>query len=147
MKNDYVTLTHYRYDENTARYITPVIQPTYIPPTIADLVISPNKVMDSMYYDNTLTNDDIESLSNGSNSTTIEYLKKLTVSKVVKKHDADVIVAPIFDVRTTDDFEKIIITVSGYPATYKDFRMITPEDAEFLRVYGLGIDTPSVLVK
>lgn len=142
---DYVT--HYRYDENTARYTIPNERPTYITPTIADLEISSQKVMESESYKNTLTAEDFENLNKGATPPTIDYLKNLTVSKVVKKYNADVIVAPIFDVKTTDDFESVIVTVSGYPATYKNFRVITPDDAEYLRVYGVEINTPAVLVK
>lgn len=140
-------VTRYRYDENTTRYITPTTQPTFISPTIADLDISSTKVVESETYDNTLSYYDVDNLNKGNGSATLDYLKNLTISKVVKKHNADVIVAPIFDVKTSDDAKKIIITVTGYPATYKNFRMVTPADAEALRVYGIDIAAPLVKVK
>lgn len=138
-----VQSTLYRYDENTARYITPAMQPTYITPTIADLDISSTKVVESETYENTLTNNDITNIEH---SPTIEYWKNLTVSKVVQKYNADVIVAPIFDVKTSDDFLTVTVTVTGYPATFKNFRKVTNDDAPAMRIYGIEIATPEIIL-
>ncbi len=137
------TSTVYRYDENTARYTDPAIQATYVSPTMADLEISSTKVIENVTYDNTLTAYDIR---NYENSPAIAYMKSLAVSKVVQKYNADVMVAPIFDIKTSDDFMTITVTVSGYPATFKNFRKMTETDAPAMRVYGIEINAPEVLI-
>lgn len=129
--------TRYRYDENTASYINTQMQPTYVIPTVADLEISPNKIVESQTFDNTLKSYDI---SHTEASPTLEYWKSLTVSKAVQAHNADVIVAPIFDIKTSDNYATVTVTVSGYPAKYKNFRNMSEKDADAFRVYGIEIE-------
>lgn len=95
------------------------------------------------YDENTLTSNDITNIEH---SPTIEYWKNLTVSKVVQKYNADVIVAPIFDVKTSDDFLTVTVTVTGYPATFKNFRKVTNDDAPAMRVYGIEIEAPEIIL-
>lgn len=128
--------TRYRYDENTARYINTQMQPTYVIPTVADLEISPNKIVESQTFDNTLKNFDISHEF----SPTLVYWKSLTVSKAVQAHNADVIVAPIFDIKTSDNYATVTVTVSGYPAKYKNFRNMSEKDAAAFRVYNIEIE-------
>lgn len=140
------TTYYYRYDESTARYINPEMRATFISPTIADLDISSNKITESVTYDNKLTLIDIQNLAGGQTSNNIEQLKSMTISKAVKKYNADVIVAPIFDIVTSKDYNTITVSISGYPATYKNFRKVTNEDAAVMRVYGIEIATPQIVV-
>lgn len=136
----------YRYDESTARYINPEMKATFISPTIADLEIASNKITESVSFDNMLTSTDVKRLENDQFSKNIELIKSLTISKAVKKHNADVIVAPIFDIETSRDYSTITVTVSGYPATYKNFRKMTENDANAMRVYGIEISKPQIVV-
>lgn len=130
---------YYKYDESTARYMNPAMMPILITPTIADLDISNEKITVTEKYDNTLTQYDFD---NFDNSPTIEYLKNYTVSKVVKQYDADVIVAPIFDIKTSDDYETIEVTISGYPANYVNFRNVKATDTITLRMYEIEVAQP-----
>lgn len=132
-------VTYHKYDESTARYMNPAIMPGFITPTIADLDISNEKITVTETYDNTLTQADME---NFESSATIEYLKNYTVSKVVKQYDADVIVAPIFDIKTSDDYETIEVTVTGYPAKFINFRNVKSSDSIAMRVYEIEIAQP-----
>jgi len=132
------TETLYRYDESTAVYTNPSLSPTLINPTIADLTITEKKVTESLTFDNNLTKADISS----ANSPVIEYMKNSVVSMTVKKYNADVIVAPIFDIKTSDNYMKITVTLSGYPANYKNFRNATKEDFELLKNSSLEVAKP-----
>ena len=132
-------LTYYKYDESTARYMNPAMTSGYITPTIADLNVSKTKISETETYKNTLTSKDMNSAEN---SPTIEYLKNYTVSKAVKKHNADVIVAPIFDIKTSDDFETIEVNVSGYPANFVNFRNVKAVDTITLRMYNIEVAQP-----
>lgn len=132
-------LTYYKYDESTARYMNPAMTSGYITPTIADLNVSKTKISETETYKNTLTSKDMNSAEN---SPTIEYLKNYTVSKAVKKHNADVIVAPIFDIKTSDDFETIEVNISGYPANFVNFRNVKVADTLTLRMYNIEVAQP-----
>ena len=132
-------LTYYKYDESTARYMNPAMLPGYITPTIADLNVSKTKISETATYENTLTSKDMNS---DKNSPTIEYLKNHTISQAVKKHNADVIVAPIFDIKTSDNYETIEVTVSGYPANFVNFRNVKASDTITLRMYNIEIAQP-----
>ena len=132
-------LTYYKYDESTARYMNPAMLPGYITPTIADLEVSKTKISETETYKNTLTSGDMNSTEN---SPTIEYLKNYTVSQAVKKHNADVIVAPIFDIKTSEDYETIEVTISGYPANYVNFRNVKATDTITLRMYEIEVAQP-----
>lgn len=130
---------YYKYDESTARYMNPAMMPILITPTIADLDISDEKITVTEKYDNTLTQYDFDNLDN---SPTIEYLKNFTVSKVVKQYDADVIVAPIFDIQTSADYETINVTVTGYPAKFVNLRNLKATDTITLRMYEIEVAQP-----
>lgn len=114
----------YRYDESTARYLTPGMT-GFVTPTAVDLQISATRISHTETLPNTLTQRDIDDIEY---SGTVHYLKNYTVSQAVKKYNADVIVAPIFDIKTSDDFSTITITVTGYTANYINFRKATSED-------------------
>ena len=130
-------LTYYKYDESTARYMNPAMTSGYITPTIADLNVSKTKISETETYKNTLTAEDMNSAEN---SPTIEYLKNYTVSKAVKKHNADVIVAPIFDIKTS--YDTIEVNVSGYPANFVNFRNVKAADTITLRMYNIEVAQP-----
>lgn len=132
-------LTYYKYDESTARYMNPAMLPGYITPTIADLNVAKTKISETYTYKNTLTSKD---MNNAENSPTIEYLKNYTVSQAVKKHNADVLVAPIFDIKTSDDYTAIEVTISGYPANYVNFRNVKESDTLTLRMYNIEVAQP-----
>lgn len=116
--------TYYKYDESAARYMNPALKPGFITPIIADLDISNTKITVAETYDNTISHRDINNIED---SPTIEYLKNYTVSKAVKKHNADIITAPIFDIKTSENYDKIEVTVSGYPANYINFKNLNPQ--------------------
>jgi hypothetical protein len=67
-----------------------------------------------------------------SNVLTIEELKREAVSSAIKNNKVDVLVEPTFKVVTVG--VENTVTVTGYPATYKNFRSIKAEDVPLLQV-------------
>jgi len=61
--------------------------------------------------------------------------KAFAVAKLLTKHNADVLVEPRFSIEeiTSGKTTTYNVIVSGYPATYKNFRPLTPADMELLK--------------
>ncbi len=62
----------------------------------------------------------------------VDFVKQDAVSDALTKSSADVLVEPKFQTVTTAG--KITATVTGFPATYKNFRSVTKEDIPLLEV-------------
>ncbi len=133
----------YKYNESTARYLQPSMS-GFVTPTTADLNVSPTRITHTETFANDLTEDDFKtSYSWRSNneetsklvsndSPTIQYMKNYTVGQAVRKYQADIIVGPIFEIKTSDNYETVSVTVSGYPASYINFRKTTDADIELI---------------
>ena len=135
----------YKYNESTARYLQPSLS-GYIIPMTADLNVSPTRISHSEIFDNELTADDFKSSNNSvrltneieltmltnNDSPSIQYMKNYTIGQAVKKYGADIIVAPMIEITTSADYTKITVTITGYPASYTNFRKMTESDAKLL---------------
>ncbi len=112
------------YVESSARVLEPE-QSMLLTPVIADLSVSNEKV----YYTEkeTFANFEVTPalLQN------ITELKKITLSRAVRAHKADVLVGATIDVVTKNN--RLEITVSGYPAYYTKFRNANDKDVELLK--------------
>lgn len=147
------TQYRYKYEESTARYLEPAMQ-GFITPSTADLNISNTRIYHTETFPNNLNSSDFRtSYSTAStpfstypsaqvqtvqpsinfDSKNVTYIKNYTIGEAVKKYNADVIVGPIFEIKTSEDFQTITVTVSGYPATYVNFRKATKEDIELMK--------------
>lgn len=125
------TERYYSYDESTARYLTPGMS-GFVTPTVADLKVTETRITHVETFQNTLKQSDLNDIEQ---SGTVQYFKNFTIAQAVKKYNADVIVAPIFDLKTSEDFSTITITVIGYPANYVNFRKATTEDINLVYPY------------
>ena len=72
----------------------------------------------------------------------IEDIKNLLVAEVLRKVNADVLVEPRYAFETVNN--ETTISVSGYPATYKNFRPIKEED---LKLINLGISQKAEVIE
>jgi hypothetical protein len=59
-------------------------------------------------------------------------LKNQVLAEVIKKSNADVLVEPRFE--TDIKGRKMTVTVTGFPATYKNFHTIKQDEVELLKV-------------
>lgn len=63
-------------------------------------------------------------------SVNINSLKVSAVNNAIKKSNADILIEPIFDI--VKDGRQTTVTVTGFPATYTNFRPITLADVPLL---------------
>ncbi len=59
-------------------------------------------------------------------SANVAALKIKAVNSAVQNAGADLLVEPVFEVQTTGT--RVVVTASGYPASYKNFRSATEAD-------------------
>lgn len=130
----------YGYDEATASSITPIAT-AHTSPIVADLTVSPKRITHKETFGNALTAAD---LLNPDKSAEIQYLKNYTLTRAVKLNNADLLLVPVFEVKTSNDMATITVEVTGYPASYTNFRKATNGDLELIRQgYNTSASTPN----
>ncbi len=88
-------------------------------PVVADLEVSPTKVSATMNFSGDLM------LITKANEQEV-------IAKAIKKVGADILIEPSFEKK--QDGSEIIVTVTGFPAKYKNFRNAKSSDIELLKV-------------
>mgnify|MGYP003311826145 CR=1 FL=1 len=73
-----------------------------------------------------------------------EKEKNQIISNATTTHNADLLVAPLVNVQT-DAKNNLIISVTGYPAKYKNYRSATQEDQWFLG--SKSVENPIIITK
>ena len=73
--------------------------------------------------------------------------KAFAVSKLLTKYNADVLVEPRYTIEVTTAGKRSTfnVIVSGYPATYKNFRPLSLDDIDLLNVSSCGSE-PKILI-
>lgn len=131
----------YGYDEATASSISPVAT-AHTSPIVADLTVSPKRITHKETFGNALTAND---LLNPDRSAEIRYLKSYTLTRAVKLNNADLILVPVYEVKTSDDMRTITVEVTGYPASYTNFRKATTSDLDLIKQsYNTSSKTPKI---
>ena len=96
---------------------TDITGPTIIQkPVIADLDVKEGRVSGS--YE-------------GASGLGVDYIKDMATAAALKSVNADVLVESRFEI--TRSFRKISVVVTGYPATYKNFRPMEAKDTLFIQ--------------
>ena len=129
----------YGYDEATASSISPVAT-AHTSPIVADLTVSSTRITHKEVFTNALTAED---LLNPDRSAEIKYLKSFTLTRAVKENKADILLVPVYEVSTSSDMKTITVEVSGYPASYTNFRKASTADLELIKQsYNTSAQTP-----
>ncbi len=116
------TEVHYR--EASGRNIEPK-QNAVVVPMVAHLeVISDKRIEYVETFNETVTEELVEDIA---------LYKRIALLNATKKYDADTMVAALINVETTED-GKLVITIYGYPARYKNFRSMKSDDQWLLDV-------------
>lgn len=89
--------------------------------TVADMDVSKNKVSTTVEWKWTPLS-----------SVSIEAQKDNATAELLKEADADVVVEPQYTVKRRGLFRGGSLTVTGYPAKYRNFRAMTPADADMV---------------
>ncbi len=129
--------TYYKYSESSARNLEPE-HTMLTTPIIADLDVSPIKIhhverkaFEDVIVDRTIVNY-------------ISEFKKIALASAAEAYNADVLVGTTIKVETIDD--QLVITVTGYPAHYKNIRNATIKDAELVSKSQIFINTDNTEV-
>ena len=117
------------YSEATARSVSPIAT-AHTTPIAVDLTVTSQRITHTETFGNSITAED---LSNPDQSAVIRYMKDYTLTRATKSAKADVILVPTFEINTSDDFKTITVEVTGYPASYTNFRKATNADLELIR--------------
>ncbi len=113
-----------RYREASGRNIEPK-QNAVVVPMVAHLeVISDKRIEYVETFNETVTEELVEDIA---------LYKRIALLNATKKYDADTMVAALINVETTED-GKLVITIYGYPARYKNFRSMKSDDQWLLDV-------------
>lgn len=92
-------------------------------PTVADLNVVPQRVSKTITWK-----------WNPLNSTSMDTRKANTTAELIQEAGADVLLEPQYIVNTSWlDILGGSLTVTGYPASFENFRKATPEDLEALK--------------
>ncbi len=119
------------YRQSQSRMLEPQ-QQVFVRPLVVDLVVTkPDRQTDNWPF----LDVDITKMT----TQDVDNLKINALYLSAQKHDADVIVAPTFDIRTVK--KGIEITVIGFPAKYQNWKVATKEeDYKWIEdVYGTKI--------
>ncbi|MCR4827934.1 MAG: hypothetical protein K5864_00545 [Bacteroidales bacterium] len=119
----------YGYDEATASSINPVAS-AHTMPVVADLTVSSTRITHKETFGNALTAKD---LLDPDHSAEIRYLKSYTLTRAVKLNNADLLLVPVYEIRTSADMNTITVEVTGYPATYTNFRKASANDLQLIK--------------
>ncbi len=118
------------YQESSARTLEPEHQ-MLLTPHVADLEVSAKRVVYTevdAFANIPLTPEVLKGISG---------FKKIALSKAVHAHNADVMVGTTIDV-ITNSKGCLEITITGYPAYYRNFRTATMSDLELIRLANLS---------
>ncbi len=84
-------------------------------PVVADLNVKQEKVSASIEFQGSVT----------------KALKDRVIAEALKKSNSDILIEPNFEIEKGVSSK---ITVTGFPASYKNFRNATKEDLELLKI-------------
>ena len=119
-----VTETFTDYSESTSR-ILDAESNLLVMPVVANLDVEKKKfvhVEREAFVDIKVTNASIAN---------IDKYKRTALGRATKACGADILISPNIEVVTEDG--RFVITVTGYPAKYKDFRNATAKDIELVK--------------
>ncbi len=107
------------YRESDGRNIEP-LQNAVIVPLVADLeLISQTRIEYTETFEGIITRAVISD---------IDSYKKLVLLNAMKKYKADTMIAALININTREDGGALIVTVTGFPAKYTNFRSMTKDD-------------------
>ena len=114
----------YEIEELSGRTLE-AVSTMLVTPVIADLDVSQQRVTyieTAAFANKEVTKDMISNLDD---------LKAVALANAAQYYNADIMVGSIINVRTVN--KHLVITVQGYPATYKNFRNVTLQDLEVVK--------------
>ena len=129
----------YNYEERSSRNIEPEHRVVTVP-IVADIeLLSTNKIMYSEKFYEVDLNKSMSRglfrrwrLTESSSNELVEAYKYTALAHAVKKYNADFIIGAIFGVDYTQQTSILEVTITGFPAKYKEIKKASEEDAWFI---------------
>jgi hypothetical protein len=90
----------------------------------------PNVVQKPVVADLQVSETKVSGTATGKRSQGIGDVKQLAIADALLKSNADVLIEPRYEIKST--FSYITVNVTGYPATYKNFRPMEIGDTLFV---------------
>lgn len=129
--------TSYYYNESSARNIEPG-QRILTTPLIADVkVISSEKIKPYTEVFPFVMNPQVKEAVPG--------FKRTAFAHAAKENNADILVGTDITVTTNDD-GYVVVTVTGYPARYANFRNATAQDTWMLEFYRYAVEGDNLAI-
>lgn len=116
-----------KMQETQARLLD-VTSNAYVHPLTVELIV--DKTKGRIKDEWPLTKDQAETEMKGD----IVNIRSYAVYMSSQKHNADVIVAATFNIKTNDEGTGYIVTVVGYPATFANWKTAEASDYEWIRM-------------
>ena len=129
-----ITYTMNTYSESTGRNVEPATTAINLP-LVAEVQVTPKKInyTETEAFKNIFVTDVLRAYGKDFKTVGIAEYKRIALAKAANANNADLIVGATFIVETTKD-NHFSITVTGYPAVYKNFHTVTKADAELLKL-------------
>lgn len=129
----------YTYQESTARYVQPT-RAGFITPVTADMEVRNERIENAVEIEVVLTKREIASImtseAHGQEAPIVLSWKRYALAQTLKKYHADDIVSPNFDIAPhAEKANTLVVTVSGHPAVYKNYRAATQADVELIKPF------------
>lgn len=123
------SLHYVKYNESMAYYLSPQGK-SFTTPLMTDITVENERITYQQVFVNNLNDDDVNSVS----SDAVQYMKNYTLTQAAFANNADIIVCPLMDIKTSDDYTLITVKLTGYPGSFSNFRKATKEDFDLIRI-------------
>lgn len=129
----------YTYQESTARYVEPS-RAGFVTPVVADMEVKEAKISNEVEIFIKLKSREINQIMaaemRGVESPLVLSWKKYALAQTLKKFKADDIVSPTFEIAPSNTKKDVlVVTVTGHPAVYKNYRTATQADVELMKPF------------
>lgn len=128
------TTTYTTYTESTGRNLEPTTTAINLP-LVAEVQVIAKKIQytETESFKNITVTDAVRAYGKDFKTVGIAEYKRIALAKAANANNADLIVGATFIVETTKD-NHFSITVTGYPAIYKNFHTANKTDADLLKL-------------
>ena len=129
----------YTYQESTARFVEPS-RAGFVTPVVADMDVQEAPIINEVEIFVKLKSREINQIMaaemRGVESPLVLSWKKYALAQTLKKFKADDIVSPTFEIAPSGMKKNVlVVTVTGHPAVYKNYRKATQADVELMKPF------------
>jgi hypothetical protein len=120
----YAQKTTVKFHDTQARALETTTS-SHVKPLVVEVEVAPARFTDEW----TLVEEDVKGM-NGD----VANLRSWATFQSAKKHNADVIVAPMYEIKNDDKTGIFYVTVVGYEGHFKNWRSVNSTDYDWIRL-------------